>query len=154
MLAENVNLAIRMPGVIVSGGGCPACAVDEDNSTKWVAAGGTLEIQFPSDVTVSQLRLVGTRQPSTERTSAGRFELLGANDVIRYASGPVEILGPLFDATLVLPNLTGVRRVRFTPTATTGNLYFTGISELKVIGSALIERRADTSSRTWRSACR
>ena len=121
VLAENVNLAARMPGVTVSGGGCPACAVDEDNSTKWDAFSGTLQIQFPSDVTVSQLRLVGTRILNTERTTAGRFELLGANDVIRYASGPVEIPGPLFDATLVLPNLTGVRRVRFTPTATTGN---------------------------------
>ena len=100
VLAENVNLAARMPGVTVNGGGnCLHCGIDENVSTTAGTAGNRLEIVFPADVTVTQVTIVGHRNRLRyEQISAGIFELIDANGVELYDSGPVIDPGPLFDA--------------------------------------------------------
>ena len=142
VLAENVNLAARIPGVTVlnAPSNCPRCAIDESLSTKSATFGGPIEIVFPADVTVSQVTVQASRSQSDGKISAAIFELIDANGVELYDSGPVEIPGPLFDATLNVPNVPGVRRVRLTPTASPTHLFFTTLAELKVIGSGLIRR--------------
>ncbi|HZL92564.1 MAG TPA: Ig-like domain-containing protein, partial [Vicinamibacterales bacterium] len=142
VLAENVNLAARIPGAtwLSAPSNCPRCGIDESLSTKWPTFGGPIEIVFPADVMVSQVTVQATRSQFDGKITAAIFELIDANGVELYDSGPVEIPGPLFDATLNVPNVPGVRRVRLTPTASPTNLYFATLAELKVIGSGLIRR--------------
>jgi RHS repeat-associated protein len=142
VLAENVNLAARIPGVTVfrAAADCPRCLIDESLTTKWNSAGGPTEIVFPADVTVSQVVIQASRSAFDAKITAAIFELIDGNGVELYDSGPVEIVGPLYDATLEVPNVARVRRVRLTPTAGTANLFFLSLAELKVIGSGLIRR--------------
>ncbi len=142
VLAENVNLAARIPGVTVvrSAANCPRCAIDEDITTKWDSFGGPIEIVFPAPVTVSQVTILATLNPNDHKITAGIFELIDGSGMELYDSGPVAIPGPPFNATLIVPNVPGVRRVRFTPTASPTFLFSASLAELKVIGSGLIRR--------------
>lgn len=163
VLAENVNLAVRVPGVVVNASSCcgvsgtpcgrPECAVDESLLTSWVSQGGCtscdtqpfFEVVFPEDVTVTQVQIFGHRNSFLSNTAiAGIFQLFAADGTELHNAGVVEIPTPDHDATLVLePALAAVRRVRFTVTAGSGGVtYALGFAEMKVIGSTPIRREA------------
>jgi len=149
VLAEHVNLAHRLTGVTVHASGFfpgfpPQSAVDENPATSWTSGRGDspvfLEIEFPQDVTVERVQLLGNASAGG-RITAGTFQLLAADGSVRHDTGPVELVGPHRDGTLILSALGGVRRVRFTATAGDNDLGFVGFAELKVIGSTLMRRQ-------------
>ncbi len=148
VLAEHVNLANRLAGVRVNASGfafgaTPELVVDESLSTSWTSGRGDspvfLEIVFPQAVTVEQVQILGKRDGQS-RITAGIFQLLAADGTELHNTGPVELPAPNRDATLVLPGLSGVQRIRFTATAGDNDLGFVGFAEMRVIGSALIRR--------------
>ncbi|HET9703531.1 MAG TPA: PKD domain-containing protein, partial [Vicinamibacterales bacterium] len=155
VMAENVNLANRLPGVTVNASGfffhgqpCgrPECAVDENPATSWSThfePQPFLEVQFPLDVVLNRVEILGHRNPFliNLKITAGILQVFAADGRELYNSGNVELPLPARDATFALNNLTGARRVRFSPTAGDGNSVLSrGFAELKVIGSALVRR--------------
>ena len=151
---DNVNLASRMPGVTITAssfvnGNEPQLATDDDLNTFWRFFGVTdlapvLDISFPQAVTVDQLQLFGLRDPIQLAQGwvflSGIFQLFDTNGAVLFESGVVDLPGPYHDATLNIPHIAGVRRVRFTGVPT--NAVPGSIAELKVIGSALVQRQA------------
>ena len=147
---ENLNLATRVPGATVAGGGFeihPELAFDDDLNTDAITFQATpfLEVAFPQGVTVNQLQLFGPRASSDIAFGyvvlAGSFQLFDAAGSVLFDSGVVDLPAPNHDATLTIPDVTGVRRVRFTnaPQLVASQSH---IAELKVIGSALVRRQA------------
>src|SRR5262249_15239295 len=128
--------------------------VDDDLNTIWAAVGAVspgapnpfFEIEFPQDVTVSLLRVIGTRQSPFNnpgnKIQAGVVQLFAADGTVRFDSGVVVLQLPDGDGALTVPNVAGVRRVRFTDTADGGGVPggFVGLAELQIIGSVLIRR--------------
>ena len=90
-------------------------------------------------MTVEALQLLGSRNKDAKIT-AGIFQLLAADGMEVYNSGNVEIPLPSGDVTINVPNVGGVRRMRFTATAGQPGLAFVGVAEVKVIGSTMIHR--------------
>lgn len=119
-------------------------AIDGDLRTSWFTnhgdaanLGGSpfFEMVFPRDVTVSELRMFGNRQLSASiHFLAGVFQLSAADGTVLFDSGVVGLPVPDRDLDLAVPNVAGVRRVRFTATADESDQ--PGFSELMVIGSA------------------
>jgi RHS repeat-associated protein len=155
VMAENVNLANRLPGVTVNASGfsfhgqpCgrPECAVDENPATSWSThfePQPFFELLFPLDVVLNRVEILGHRSPFliNLKITAGILQVFAADGRELYNSGNVELPLPARDATFKLNNLTGARRVRFSPTAGDGNSVLSrGFAELKVIGSALVRR--------------
>jgi RHS repeat-associated protein len=141
VMAENVNLAFRMPGVVVTDNGqCPQCTIDEDITTDWDARGGTLVLTFPSDIRVSRVDVTGTRNIFTTKIAAGRLVLESAAGATLFDTGNVELPLPDRDGRFVVPDVQGVRRARFIPDPTSP--FFSSIAEFQVIGSGLIQRTA------------
>ncbi|HEX7282416.1 MAG TPA: FG-GAP-like repeat-containing protein, partial [Vicinamibacterales bacterium] len=138
VMAQNVNLAARMPGVVPSGGGCPRCAIDEAIHPDWGYGGSTLLLTFPSDITVSRVQIVGIRHANSPKISSGKLQLESSSGAVIFDSGFVELPAPNHDGTFIIPNLSDVRRVRFIPAATTP--FFAALAEVRVIGSGLIQR--------------
>src|SRR4029453_16665472 len=141
VMAENVNLAFRLPGVVVTDNGqCPQCTIDEDITTDWDARGGTLVLTFPSDIRVSRVDVTGTRNIFTTKIAAGRLVLESGAGPTRFDTGNVEMPLPDRDGRFVVPDVQGVRRARFIPDPTSP--FFSSIAEFQVIGSGLIQRTA------------
>jgi RHS repeat-associated protein len=130
-------------------GNPPESLVDDSLRTNWYAGsaapGEFVELEFPLRVTVSQI--VGANpsaDPGGFGTSltincSGAFTLLGADGTILFDSGPVNEPTGFISAgdtfTLAIPNVGGVRRVRYT-SAGCGPSFPPGFSELRVFGSA------------------
>lgn len=152
---ENLNLATSVPGVTVTVGGDafnvnPGLAFDDDLNTDAITLhqffqATFLEIAFPQGVTVHQLQLFGPRAPSDIDFGyvalAGTFQLFDAAGSVLFDSGVVDLPAPNHDATLTIPGVTAVRRVRFTDVLDREESQ-AHIAELKVIGSALVRRQA------------
>jgi RHS repeat-associated protein len=154
VLAENVSLTRRVPGVTVSasssaefGGDCPKpqCVIDDSEATSWLSNDSSpfIEVTFPQDVTVAHVQVQSDRESGGSRkVTAGIIELRGADGGLLFSSGNVELPLPLHDVTVDVPNIAAVRRVRFVITTTTdGFLFRTGVAELHVIGSTLLRRQ-------------
>jgi hypothetical protein len=130
--------------------GWPATrAVDDDLLTSWFSANGDacnvgscpwFEIEFPQDVTVSELQMFGNREFAEGFDFlAGRFQLLDAEGGTLYDTGVINLPLPDRDVALLISNVAHVRRVRFTGTADEGPFgpdNDPGFSELKVFGAA------------------
>jgi hypothetical protein len=124
----------------------PSRVIDDNLSTDWFTAAGDavnrgttpfLEIVFPQDVTVTELQMFGSRAfPNGFDFFAGIFKLFDASGAVLFDSGVVNLPAPDRDVTLPIPNIAGVRRVRFTATADEGP--DPGFAELKVIGSTVV----------------
>ncbi len=121
----------------------PGRAVDGNLSTKWLSQsgdavnrGGTpfYEIVLPRDASIKELQIVGD---SSYRIFSGFFQLFAADGTLLFDSGTVSLSLATFTTSVVVPSVSGVRRVRFTVTQDT--ISSVGISELSVIG-----RFADT----------
>jgi RHS repeat-associated protein len=138
VMAENINLASRMPGVSANGANCPQCAIDENIGTAWDAAFQTLALTFPSDVRVTRVDVIGTQDIHRVKITAGRLVLESATGAKLFDTGNVEFPLPNRDARFVVPDVQGVRRALFIPDPTSP--FFSSIAELKVIGSGLIQR--------------
>ena len=147
---DNLNLAARVPGVIARAsssvpGHEPQFAIDEKLYNFWQSFDPHpfYEVEFPQGVTVTQVQLRGTHDPTLtpNEFSSGLVQLFDANNTILFDSGVISLV-PTHDADVNIPNLTSVRRVRFTPTADAGPLLIGSqiLAEMKVIGSALIQR--------------
>ncbi len=141
-------------------GGFPATRViDGDLNTSWFTASGDaanlghspfLEVLFPVDATVTQLRMFGNREFADDFDFfAGTFQLFDANANVLFDSGVVNLPEPNRDLTLAVPNVAGVRRVRFTATADESDE--PGFAELEVIGSAFVPRLQGTLKWSWTS---
>jgi hypothetical protein len=125
-------------------------AVDGDLSTSWfnldfdtanLGASPFLEIVLPQEATVSELRMFGQRDHNNRSFLAGIFRLFAADGTVLFDSGMVNLPEPNRDIALAVPDVAGVRRVRFTGTAdqSSGCCGSTsGIAELEVIGSAVV----------------
>jgi len=144
--ARSENLA-RAKGASVTvstaSGRFPAArAVDGQLDTSWfsvcgdsVSSGTTpfFEVTLPAEATVRDLLLYGNRElPDGSDILAGRFELFGSDGRLVLDTGVVSLPAPVRDLALDLPDLPGVTRVRFTPTADEG--CSVGIAELDVRG--------------------
>jgi RHS repeat-associated protein len=149
VLAEDINLATRLPGAVVSGSGefgtVAAFAADDDLGTSWRASpfdtAPFVEVSFPQAVTVTELSVFGHREPflvaGGKRNTAGFFQLFAADGTELFNSGGVDLPAPMADARHAVGTISGVRRARFTVTAFNGEA---GLAEFKMIGSALIRR--------------
>jgi RHS repeat-associated protein len=146
--AQGINLANRIPGVLLDppGGTCPSCAVDDDPTTDWRAATypPMLELIFPQDVTVTELRILPHLPPALNKASAGIFTLRDAQGNEIYNSGNLGLSAPQYYGRHVLPApVAGVRRVRFDVTSGAAGTFFdAGFAEMQVFGNALLTRTA------------
>lgn len=129
-------------------------AIDGDLSTSWFTEDGdaanlgaipTFELNFPQDVSVTELQMFGNREsPDGFDILKGVFQLFDRAGVELFNSGVVLLPAPDRDITVPVPSVDGVRRVRFT--VTSDESLSAGFSELKVIGSAVtrsMKRRSD-----------
>jgi von Willebrand factor type A domain-containing protein/PKD domain-containing protein len=156
------NLALAIPGATArasstfSSGFSPLRAIDGDLGTSWFTAVrdaanlGTspyFEILLPVDATVTTLRMFGNRRFANGFDFfAGIFQLFDAGDQVLFDSGEVTLPAPNRDVELPIPNVTGVRRVRFTATADESD--DPGFAELEVMGSATLPPRPRTTTKT------
>lgn len=120
----------------------PEQAIDGDINTSWFTADGDavnlgttpfFEILLPEDATVTELRMFGNRESAEGYDFfAGIFQLFDAAGTVLFDSGEVALPAPDRDITLSIPDVSGVRRVRFTATADESD--DPGFAELEVIG--------------------
>ena len=140
------NLA-RTPGVAIAVSSAdglypPGGAVDGDLGTRWSTACGDavnlgdspyFEVRLPRAASVWGLAYNGLRTPASGQDFlAGTFQLFDANSRLLHDSGNVVLPAPDHDLILDLPNILGVRRFRFTPTA--DESCHPGLAELQLIG--------------------
>ncbi|HYR16508.1 MAG TPA: Ig-like domain-containing protein, partial [Mycobacterium sp.] len=142
VLAENVNLATRVPGAQVRASSRVEFAADDDLGTSWRPNFDPVpfvEIAFPQDVTVTELQVFGFREEFLQGMGATAvfFQLFDARDTEIFNSSVVDLPPPLHDARVTAPRVSGVRRARVSLTAF--NIE-PGFAEFKVIGSALVRR--------------
>ncbi len=141
---SDTNLA-REPATNVSStfspGFGPERAIDGKINTSWFTAvgdavnqGGSpfFEIILLGDAKVTELRMFGDRQFNGFDFIAGVFQLFDSTGAELFTSGEVDLPFPTRDITLAIPNVSGVRRVRFTATADESSS--PGFAELEVIG--------------------
>ena len=122
-MVEHVNLAARVPGVTTTSNGSwfntPGAALDENPGTYWTPNpnpdGTFIEVVLPQDVTVERLQLLGSRN-NLAKITAGIFQLIANDGTEIYNSGNIDIPLPSGDVTINVPNLAGVRRMRFSAT--------------------------------------
>ncbi len=141
-----VNLT-QMPGVTVNVSSFdppwpPARAVDGNLNTSWFTALGDaanlgttpfLEVVLPTDATVSELRMFGNREWANGYDFfEGIFQLFDDSGNELFTSEEVLLPAPDRDVTLPIPDVAGVRRVRFTGTDDESNS--PGFAELEVFG--------------------
>jgi hypothetical protein len=121
----------------------PARAIDGNLLTSWFTARGDAanlgtvpfyEAILPTDAVVSRINMFGNRQfPRGFDFFAGRFELFDPNNALLFDSGVVDLPAPDRDISLSIPNIRGVRKVRFTATADESDE--PGFAELEIIGT-------------------
>jgi hypothetical protein len=132
----------------------PERAIDGDINTSWFTADGDavnlgstpfFEILLPGDATVTELRMFGNREFSIGFDFfAGIFQLFDAAGTVLFDSGEVALPAPERDITLAIPDISGVRRVRFTATA--DESVDPGFAELEVIGEFAVPQVEDRNA--------
>jgi RHS repeat-associated protein/uncharacterized repeat protein (TIGR01451 family) len=140
----------------------PEAVIDDSAGTNWFAgsfaAGEFLELVFPVDVTVTEIRAEPARgRPDGFGTSllinqcTGRFTLFDAAGAELFDSGvanvPFQVAHPhgggIFETfVLAVPNVANVRRVRYTTAGCVGGSFPPGFEELRVLGTAPVTRPA------------
>ena len=140
----------------------PEAVIDDSPGTNWFAAsfnaGEFLELVFPLDVTVTEIRATpASGRPDGFGTSllinqcTGRFTLFDAADAPLFDSGvanvPFQVAHPhgggIFETfVLTVPSVTDVRRVRYTTAGCVGGSFPPGFDELQVFGTAPVTRPA------------
>ena len=122
-----------------------AMALDGDPATSWFTAdgdaanlGGTpfYQLTFPEDVTVTNIEMLGNRDPADGFDFLrGMFQLFDSDGNELYNSGDVALAAPDRDINLDVGSIGSVRQFRFTGTA--DESLSPGFSELRIIGSAV-----------------
>ncbi len=125
----------------------PGLAIDGDPLTSWFSEDGDAanlgsapfyELVFPSDVTVTDLEMDGNRDPADGFDFLeGVFQLFDSNGNELFSSGNVALAAPDRDISFSVGSVDGVKRVRFT--GTQDESLSSGFSELRVLGSAVVE---------------
>jgi RHS repeat-associated protein len=139
---------VRAPGVTInasselSAGFAKGRATDGDLKTSWFTArpdtSAFLEVVFPSDVTVRRIRYFGNREfPNGFDFLSGIFQAFDASGSELYDSGEIDLPAPSRDVDLDLGAIAGVRRVRFSATASDRPTSDNGFAELEVWGEGL-----------------
>ena len=146
------NLVQLLPATVTASsefiGNVKESLTDDSEGSNWYSngnAGDFIEVTFPIDTSVTQLRALNpSGRPDGFGTSlgiscSGSFTFLDANRSVLFDSGvvnePSGSLHPSDFFTLDVPNLTGVRHIRYTVSSCTGN-FPAGFAEWRVIGSA------------------
>lgn len=144
-IEENLQF---LPGTTVAASsafaGFPASRVIDGNlNTSWFAAVGDaanrgtspfLEVTLPVDATVRRLEMFGNRESHAGFDFfAGRFQLFDAAGVELFNTGIVTLPAPDRDIVIAIPEIAGVRRVRFTATADESG--GPGFAELRILGN-------------------
>ncbi len=130
----------------------PPDSVVDDAPTNWYAnspsPGEFVELAFPADITVNRIHtFIPTATPDGFGSSlpircAGVFTLLDAAGASLFATA--EVATPNSDVgqnglSVSIPNVAGVRRVRYTTTTCAGSSFPVGFSEIQVFGSAALD---------------
>lgn len=152
--ASNVNLAIAYPRPILNvssyfstSSTWPAeRAIDDNLNTSWFTEDDDpdifFELEFANEITVREIQMFGNREFSSGHDMiSGVFELLDSNNAVLYDSGDLAIPAPDRDIVVDVGEVSGARRVRFTPTNFEGMGspgFDPGFSELRVIGDGTI----------------
>ena len=116
--------------------------IDGNLNTSWFTASGDaahlgatpyLDVIFPWEGTVTEIRMFGNRQSANGFDFfEGVFELFDAGGNVLYDSGVVSFPAPDRDVVVSIPEVSGVRRVRFTGTDDESNT--PGFAELEILG--------------------
>ena len=123
----------------------PDRVIDGNLSTTWYTASGDaahlggspfLEVVFPADATVSELRMFGNRTSTRYDFLAGYFELFDESGTTLFDSGVFQIPDAARDVVVAAPDVAGVRRVRFTATDDESN--FPSFAELEIFGQLTV----------------
>ena len=122
-------------------------AFDTYDGTSWLTTAtdhaAFLQLDFPRDVTVDELRYLGNSEPSIGYLgvsgigtfTGGVFTLYDANDTLLWSSGPV-VLPPAPAPFVLDPGapVVGARRLRFEATGYSAPSGPNGLAELGVLG--------------------
>jgi len=144
-------------------GNPPEQAID-DTFRNWYASSGAagefLELEFPSEVTVNELRMSNpSARPDGFGTSltincTGSFALLGSDGSVLFDSGlvnqPSGSLNVSIGFTLPVPNIAGIKRARYTSSGC-GASFPPGFSEFRVFGSADVDTPALDAKRKFQA---
>ncbi|RMF85416.1 MAG: PASTA domain-containing protein, partial [Nitrospirae bacterium] len=120
----------------------PQRIVDGDLNTSWFTAAGDaanlgatpyVEVTLAGDAQVTEIQMFGNRQFANGYDFyAGVFDLYDAAGNLLYTTGVVNLPAPDRDVTVSIPNVDGVRRIRFTATDDQAN--HNGFAELRILG--------------------
>ena len=146
-LGESVNIA-RTFGVEIEASTeynsayAATLLADGDASTSWlskykdtVAHGGSpfVEVRFPHDAIVNEIRLFGKGRWSRYYIYAGYFEIFDESGGVLFDSGVVDFSAPDYNAVVPVPSIAGARRVRLT--VTDDYDYYDALGELEIYGT-------------------
>jgi len=122
----------------------PERAIDGNLRTSWFTAVGDAanlgrtpfyEVIFEKEATVSGISMRGNREfENGFDFFSGRFDLFNSAGNVIFTTGEVQLPGPDRDVDIVVPNVSGVKRVRFTGLSDESSE--PGFAELLVFGSS------------------
>ena len=133
---------VRVEAISYYSGYRPERVIDDNVWTSWFTRFGDavnrgkspfLDVILPAAATVSELQMFGNRQsPNGYDFYAGSFHLFDEAGLELFDSGVIELPAPERDVVVSVPDVAGVRRVRFL--ATDDESADPGFAELVVIG--------------------
>ena len=140
-LAQGIGVTTNVSSSFSSSFG-PERAIDSNLNTSWFTARGDavslgttpfFEVILPGLATVTDLLMFGNREfPTGFDFLAGIFQLFDESGTELFNSGEVLLPAPDRNITLAIPNISGVKRIRFTATDDEGR--DPGFAELAIIG--------------------
>jgi len=126
----------------------PDRVVDGNLDTSWFSNYGDaanlgttpyLEVELTKDARITEIQMYGNRQFATGYDFyAGVFDLYAADGTHLYSTGIITLPAPDRDITVNIPDVEGVRRIRFT--ATDDETDHNGFAELKIKGYVDVEQ--------------
>jgi RHS repeat-associated protein len=147
---DDGNITQLLPGIVATSGS-PAAApianvIDGQFWTYWVTNAfpnpANVELTFPQDITVNEIRLWGIRfttQQALSRPQSGTVIVLDAAGQ-ELVQSPVALSGPYGDGVVSLGGLSGVRRIRFVANTTNQLFENRGLAEIEVRGPITFTR--------------
>jgi RHS repeat-associated protein len=153
--AAEPNLGLLLPAAAQASsfvsGSPPEMGIDGSTASNWYASSGAagefLEYAYPVETTVSRIQVTNpSARPDGFGTSeriecSGNFVLFGSDGAVLFDSGvlgePSGFVSSSDSFTLAVPDVLGVRRVRWT-SAGCATAIQSGFSEFRVFGTAAV----------------